>query len=688
MKKPVISVIVPIYNTEAYLEECLENLIHQTLKDIEILCIDDGSTDGSLQILERYACLDSRIKIFKQNNLGPGAARNIGLEQATGDYLMFCDSDDVYNLHACKEMHQAMINNSVDLVMCDIDVVSNNIKDKRFEDESAYHTLYHKGTLRLTPWAKRKVPVPLWGKLFKMELIKKYCLSCPAIFRGDDTAFSWKYLSISKKAYGIDKKLYQYRLRENSIMGKFFTLKETQQFFDYLPVFQNVINFLNKNNLLEKNLWVLESMTGRIQWALSCFNPSQKRSFLKKLRQNVLSFIPIDILRKNSTLFSYFTRQSFFIEKRGDKKIYYLLGIPFFKEKNTKKAQKYYFLGLRVYKKTNNFAPSSEKPSLTIQQTVSVKSYKDLAKAKDLKTKTINPIFDNNSLPIVFNCDNHFVKYFSVALQSILDCSSDALNYDIVVLHTNILQENQKILKNMVAHKKNFSVRFFNMSDYEKSYAISELTTLRHVKTAAYYRLFIPEIFSTYSKVIYLDADLIVKEDPSTLFNIDLKGCACAAVPDLCLSLVKKNEEICFPGIYEYAKNVLNFTNWQNYFNSGVMVYDIPKILSQGYFEKFMQVAKINNQFFHDQNVLNSVLQNDTFLLEDLWNVQINGTSTHFSLQGILNPNEAKILHFCSPQKPWNDSTIFCASDWWNYAKKTPFYEVLSKEITQTIIDT
>ena len=110
------------------------------------------------------------------------------------------------------------------------------------------------------------------------------------------------------------------------------------------------------------------------------------------------------------------------------------------------------------------------------------------------------------------------------------------------------------------------------------------------------------------------------------------------------------------------------------------MIYDVKKILSQGYFEKFIQIAQINNQFFHDQNVLNSVLQNDIFLLEDSWNVQINGTSSYFSLQHIFNPKDGKILHFCSPQKPWNNPDIFCATYWWNEAKKTPFYEILLQD--------
>ena len=663
MTNPIISIIVPVYNTETYLQECLESLIHQTLTNIEILCIDDGSTDGSLPILEHYEQSYPNFKLFKQKNLGPGAARNLGLKHATADYIMFCDSDDIYDIHACEEMYRAMIKNHVDLVMCDIQVISQIPHDERLSNEIEYHTLYHEGILRLTPWAKHKIPVPVWGKLFKTTFIRQYCITFPEVFRSEDVAFLGKYISISKVAYGIDKKLYQYRLRTHSMMWKFYILKETCQFFNYIPVFQDLITFLNKNNILRQNLWVLDNIKERTQWAISCFKTTcYKNKFLNKLQKKVLSSIPTEILKKNSTLFLYSTEKNHFKKKKSscfigkleknNKKTYFFLGIPIFKQKETRKAKKYYLFGLRIYKKRKEVCLKPQKSNPPLQVNSLPKESNKLLNISRVTT-TIDPIFKNKTVPIVFNCDNNFVKYFAVTLQSILDSSSNSFNYDIIVLQTDISETNKKILKNMIANKKNFSMRFFNMSDYEQVYSISEFTTLRHVKTAAYYRLFIPKIFSAYSKIIYLDSDLIVKQDPAKLFEIDLKECACAAVSDLCLSLVKESEEICFPGIYNYAKNVLNFTNWQNYFNSGVMVYDIQKILSKGYFEKFIQIAKINNRFFHDQNVLNSVLQNDVLLIEDIWNIQINTVSTSLSLSDVLSPLEANILHFCSSKKPF-----------------------------------
>ena len=97
MNNPKISVIIPVYNVEKYLSECLDSVISQTLKDIEIICVNDGSTDNSLQILKEYASKDTRIKIIDKENEGQGYARKVGLDVANGEYILFCDSDYYYS---------------------------------------------------------------------------------------------------------------------------------------------------------------------------------------------------------------------------------------------------------------------------------------------------------------------------------------------------------------------------------------------------------------------------------------------------------------------------------------------------------------------------------------------------------------------------------------------------------------
>ena len=111
-----VSVIVPVYNVEKYLDVCLDSLINQTFDDFEIICINDGSTDSCLNILRQYAKLDRRIKIFSQKNLGLSAARNAGMKQANGEYIVFVDSDDFLSPVALEKMHTNMSENDTDFM--------------------------------------------------------------------------------------------------------------------------------------------------------------------------------------------------------------------------------------------------------------------------------------------------------------------------------------------------------------------------------------------------------------------------------------------------------------------------------------------------------------------------------------------------------------------------------------------
>ena len=123
----LISIIVPIYNAKDTLERCLKSLISQSYKNIEIICIDDASTDASSLLLEAFATKDKRIKIIKnKENKGIAYSRNIGLKAALGEYIMWCDSDDWYEKDMCKEMYLAITENNADLVNCS----QNVIKDK------------------------------------------------------------------------------------------------------------------------------------------------------------------------------------------------------------------------------------------------------------------------------------------------------------------------------------------------------------------------------------------------------------------------------------------------------------------------------------------------------------------------------------------------------------------------------
>ncbi len=119
---PKISIIIPVYNSQKYLNQCLDSIINQTFNDFEVICIDDQSTDSSLDILQNYAKIDPRIKIIRQENAGAGAARNAGLKIAKGDYILFLDSDDFFELNMLEKAYEACVKNDLDFVVFRSDI--------------------------------------------------------------------------------------------------------------------------------------------------------------------------------------------------------------------------------------------------------------------------------------------------------------------------------------------------------------------------------------------------------------------------------------------------------------------------------------------------------------------------------------------------------------------------------------
>ena len=138
--KTKVSVIVPIYNAEMYIDKCIQSIINQTLRDIEIILVDDGSTDRSFEISNKYAKKDERIKIIKQKNKGVGAARNYGVSIATGKFITFIDSDDFVEIDMLEILYNAAINNNCDIIFSGIKIINNNDIEYKFTSNSKIYT--------------------------------------------------------------------------------------------------------------------------------------------------------------------------------------------------------------------------------------------------------------------------------------------------------------------------------------------------------------------------------------------------------------------------------------------------------------------------------------------------------------------------------------------------------------------
>ena len=251
----LISIIVPIYNTEKYLVRCLDSLINQTYKNIEILCINDGSTDNSLNILNEYATKDKRIIVINQTNSGAATARNNGLDNATGQFLMFCDSDDYYEPDMCQKMINAILSYNVDLVMCDCKYIKEEyFTTTRTQKDIKYHNLKLIGFHSINKNNYDIINVILWNKIFKTSLVEKYHISFPDVYEHDDASFILKYLAISSSYYGLNEILYNYNISNpNSLMENLYR-KNNQNHFDFLYAYNDVTLFMLKTPIIPKEI--------------------------------------------------------------------------------------------------------------------------------------------------------------------------------------------------------------------------------------------------------------------------------------------------------------------------------------------------------------------------------------------------------------------------------------------------
>lgn len=222
----LVSLVLPIYNVEKYLSYCVETCINQTYKKIEIILVDDGSTDNCPTICDNYAAMDSRIKVIHQTNGGLSRARNSGIAAASGEWIAFIDSDDLVNVRYVELMLKAAINNNAPMVWCGIDEIDESEHYDGTEAIAAYDMkMFDKATAEMqfyNMWGMQKALVA-WNKLYHRSLFTddngEMILYAPGkIF--EDGFTTYKYIYQAEKIVYIDAPLYYYRQREGSIMKK------------------------------------------------------------------------------------------------------------------------------------------------------------------------------------------------------------------------------------------------------------------------------------------------------------------------------------------------------------------------------------------------------------------------------------------------------------------------------------
>lgn len=291
-KKTSVSIIVAIYNMEKYLNKCLNSLINQTLKNIEIILINDGSTDKSSEIIEEYKSKDLRIKVINQNNQGPGEARNRGIKIANGEYILFVDPDDWIELDACEVLYDKAKEINADVVLTGdtLYLEETGTLEKGYRDFSNYKTQHE---IREKDFFKTFTAG--CERLYKTEFLKKHKLYFNPHDLWEDSSFGC-LIAILAKRIGFTKNLYYYRIRKDPTTGEI-----DYKVFDWVKDFEYFSNYIDKYKIKSKKV------TCSYIWYLSQFfnyynnlSLNNKKIFYSKL----ISILPLLKLNTLDILFS------------------------------------------------------------------------------------------------------------------------------------------------------------------------------------------------------------------------------------------------------------------------------------------------------------------------------------------------------------------------------------------------
>lgn len=284
-----VSIIVPTYNVEQYLEECLDSIVGQTLRDLEIICVNDGSTDGSLDILKKYAKADERIFIIDKQNAGYGCAMNDGLDRATGEYIGIVEPDDYVDLHMYEDLYHIAKEKDLDIVKADF---YRFVCDKNGQVRKSYDALSKDGTGYnevINPRENDQIfryVLNTWSGIYRREFIERYHIrhnTTPgASFQ--DNGFWFQTFCLAERIYFVNKPYYMNR-RDNpnssvKSRAKVYCMNEEYQF---------IYKFLDEHTELKQRFIYVYSMQRfrNYFWTYSRIDDKFKKEYLERMAEEL-----------------------------------------------------------------------------------------------------------------------------------------------------------------------------------------------------------------------------------------------------------------------------------------------------------------------------------------------------------------------------------------------------------------
>ena len=623
---------MPVYNAEKYIQNTLEYIHNQTMTDIEIICIDDGSTDCSAEIISRFMKTDNRIKMYHQPNMGAGVARNHGLKYATGEYVSFLDADDIFDANMLKKTYDCAKKTDADIV-----IFRSNLLDMR------------NGKIKDANWALRKNQINNmqefspkiiskyifqfcngwpWDKLFKHSFIIEHKLQFQNTHFFNDSLFVYSALMFSSKIAIFDEILATKRINsgENQI-----SLNRSKYWIDFTDVINSIHTVIENNNFSE-----------------------YQQSFNNYAIHIALVMLDTTTIETNKHLIMYY-------------KDTYAREIDF----ESTKITDYY--NQEEYERFKNITKNKEAEN---KQNNS-KNLINISYFGIDKIHSEDECLDY--VPIILAADENYFRQMYITIYSLLLNRNISTKYIIYALIPKKFSDSTiNYFRTLISNYENCQLRIIVMGDI-----FSDIkTTISHITSPTYYRLVAADIVP-FDKCIYLDVDLVVQKDLMELYNIDLG--------DNYIAGVKAPVYHCQPNGNREHCILTGLKSIDQYINAGVLVLNLKKLRNQEIRESMIKLAhkQLPSQ---DQDVFNIISYGHITFLDIKYNVMTKYSLTDYkkfnqlvSVFGIKNTVDAytdpSIIHYADKHKPWKDIGCLYSDIWWKYCSDTPFFKTIWNEM-------
>ena len=287
------------------------------------------------------------------------------------------------------------------------------------------------------------------------------------------------------------------------------------------------------------------------------------------------------------------------------------------------------------------------------------------------------PLSAKKRCAICLACGQNYIDYTYITVHSIAEHLAEGQHCEVVILCTGVADYKKKFFNELA--RPNLSIRFYSMDELAETFGLYDFFTSAHITLSAYFRFFIPQLFSEYDRVLYLDGDIIVQTNAMDIFEEELGDSLLGVVRDTGLHNMLDIME-------SYTAETLHL-DWHDYFNAGVLLYNIPRCLEFRLQEKCFEAQKqIKSPILHDQDILNTVTRGNTFFLSVRWNFETRHY-TPLELKKFQQhrpqlyeeyldaAREPAFLHYAGGDKVWSQPSLPFAELWWDYARRSPFYE-------------